>query len=260
MSRAVIIASHRRSGTHLMLDSLRANARDVQQRTMTLDRIEPSHPKHLPLAEFDRRLRSKRHTVLVKTHGLPDQRAWQTSEAAAYATELVAAAPVILVHRDGRDVLVSLYHYLATFSPSVAEKSIAQFIRARRSSPDASARTLPAYWQYHVLSWLDAGPRAVAGFDELTTAFEPTIRDVADRVGLRLRRTITPVTLGSRPRPAERVRRVLRRSVGVSVPRRSTAIRPRSGVSGRWRDEFAAADAALFHAEAGEALRRLGYT
>lgn len=260
MNRAIVVASHRRSGTHLMLDLLRANGLDIHQRTLTLDRIEPSHPEHLSISEFDRRLRSKRRMVLVKTHGVPDQRAWESPEVGAYVGELVAATPAVFVHRDGRDVLVSLYHYMTSFSPAVAQKSFSEFIRARRSAPDAPNITLPGYWQYHVLAWLDFRPRASVGFGELTTAFEPTIREIADRVGIRLRKDVATVKLESQTKSADRAWRLLRRRLGLSLAPRSTAIRPLAGRSGGWRAEFGDADLALFHADAAEAMRRLGYT
>src|SRR5207244_5188413 len=147
VNRIVVVASHRRSGTHLMLDSLRSNVRDVHGRFMTLERIEPSHEKHLPIAEFDRRLRSQRGIVLVKTHPLPSAGAWQAPGADEYASELLATAPTIYVHRDGRDVLVSLYRFVQSYSAQVAEQSFAGFLRANHTGLDAAGISRPAYWQ-----------------------------------------------------------------------------------------------------------------
>lgn len=259
MNRVIIVASHRRSGTHLVLDSLRANAPDVHPAFMTLERIDPSHPNHLPLAAFDRTLRSRKGIVLVKTHALPDARDWQSSEAGDYATHLLAGASTVYVHRDGRDVLVSLYHYMASYSPDVASVPFGDFIRARRNAPDAPAISRPGYWQHHALTWLRSEPEALAPFASLQTDFETTLRAVADRLDLRLRPTLRQVSLDERGGWANAVRRVLLRRFGIGGGRRSTAIRPRAGGSGGWRAAFGAEDLAFFESEAAEAMDTLGY-
>ena len=241
-----------------MLDSLRANARGVHRRFMNLDRIEPRHPEHIRIEEFDERLRSREGTVLVKTHSLPDPRAWQTPEAGRYAAELLADAPVIYAHRDGRDTLVSLYHYMASFSADIAQQSFAAFIRHQQSAPDAPALSRAAYWQHHVLTWARAKPRALAGFGEMLADFESTLRGVAERVGLELSATVAPVGLDGGPGKGNVVRRLLGGQLRMG-PRRSTAIRPRGGATGGWRELFDADDVAFFDAEAGEAMRTLGY-
>lgn len=258
MTRIIVVASHRRSGTHLMLDSLRANAPGVHRRFMNLDRIEPRHPEHIPIEEFDERLRSREGTVLVKTHSLPDPRAWQTPEAGRYAAELLADAPVIYAHRDGRDTLVSLYHYMASFSDDIARQPFAAFIRHQQSAPDAPALSRAAYWQHHVLTWVRAKPRALGGFAEMQADFDATLRRVAERLELPLLPTIAPVTLDADDGIGNAVKRVLggRRRTGR---RRSTAIRPRGGSTGTWQDMFDAEDVAFFEHEAAEGMRTLGY-
>src|SRR4029078_11960558 len=102
VSQIVVVASHRRSGTHLVLDLLRRNVRDAQHRFMPLERIEPTHEKHVPIVEFDRRLRSQRGVVLVKAHALPGTAVWRAPEGDAYAAALLSQAPTIYVPRARR--------------------------------------------------------------------------------------------------------------------------------------------------------------
>jgi hypothetical protein len=257
VNRVVVIASHRRSGTHLMLDSLRSNVRDVGRRFMTLERIEPSHEKHMPVAEFDRRLRSQRGVVLVKTHALPGAGAWQAQEAADYASELLATAPTIYVHRDGRDVLVSLYRFVQSYSPQVAAQSFAEFLRAKHTGPDAPGISRPAYWQRHVLAWLDRGPTTTASYERLQGEFETSLRSIADALDLGLRPALSQVRLEPRGRRIPVLHR-LQRVLGLR-PVGSTAIRPQAGRVGGWRQVFDPADLAWFESEASAAMRRLGY-
>jgi Sulfotransferase domain len=257
LKRVVVVASHRRSGTHLMLDSLRSNVRDVERRFMTLERIEPSHEKHMPVAEFDRRLRSQRGVVLVKTHALPDATAWQDREAADYASELLATAPTIYVHRDGRDVLVSLYRFAQSYSPQVAAQSFAEFLRANHTGLDAPGISRPAYWQRHVLAWLDRSPTTTASYEGLQGDFEALLRSIAERLDLGLRPALRQVPLEPRGRRVPVLHR-LQRVLGLR-PVGSTAIRPQAGRVGGWRQVFDDADLAWFESEAAGAMGRLGY-
>jgi hypothetical protein len=257
VKQVIIVASHRRSGTHLMLDSLRGNVRDVHRRFMTLERIEPSHQNHLPVAEFDRRLRAHRGVVLVKTHALPGAAGWQAREAGGYAEELLAAWPTIYVHRDGRDVLSSLYRFVQSYSTEVAEQSFADFLRSRHTGVDAAGVTRPAYWQRHVLAWLDRNPATTVSYEGLQEDFEALLRGIAERLDLRLRPVLSQVRLEPRGRKVPIVHR-LQRALGLR-PIGSTAIRPQAGRVGGWRQLFDDADLAWFESQASEAMRRLGY-
>jgi hypothetical protein len=259
VTRVVVVASHRRSGTHLVLDSLRSNGLDVNARYLTLERLDPAHERHLTVEQFDRRRRRGEGTTLVKTHTLPDPAAWRDPVAEAYARELLAEAPTVYVHRDGRDTLVSLYHYVASYSPQVAEQSFGEFMRAPHTAPDATGLSRAAYWQHHVLAWLDARPTTLVGYAELLADFPTVMAGLGTALGLGLRPDLQPVELeppaGTVSSHARRVRRAISANPGVV----STAIRPRTGGSGGWQAAFEGADLADFDRAASEAMRRLGY-
>ena len=259
LTSVIVVASHRRSGTHLVLDSLRNNGLDVHPRFLTLERIDPAHERHLTIDQFDRRLRRNAGTVLVKTHALPGPAAWEDPVAEAYVRELLAGAPIVYVHRDGRDVLVSLYHYVATYSPLVSGQSFGEFIRAPYTAPDAMGLSRAAYWQHHVLAWLDARPTALVGYAELLAGFPTVMARLADAVGLELKPDVQPVALEPPAGPLTNLVRRVRRASGTDRVPVSTAIRPRSGGSGGWQAAFEDGDLALFEGDASEAMRRLGY-
>jgi hypothetical protein len=244
-----------------MIDLLRANGRDVRPHFLTLERIEPAHPKHIPVTEFARRLRTRQGTVLVKTHALPGAVAWQTPDAAAFAAELLAGSATVYVHRDGRDVMVSLFHYMRSYSPDLAGVSFGEFIRATTSTGDGSHLSRAAYWGHHVLAWTDptataTKATATASFEALQADLEAGLAEIADRVALDLQPTLRPINLERRRGP---VGALLQPNRWLGRPPRSTAIRPRAGASGSWRDAFDEADVAWFDEQAGEAMRRLGY-
>ena len=154
---------------------------------------------------------------------------------------------------------MSLYHYVATYSPQVAGQSFGEFMRALHTAPDATGLSRAAYWQHHVLAWLDARPTALVGYAELLAGFPTVMARLADGVGLRLRPDVQPVALEPPAGGLTRLARRVRRASGTNRAAMSTAIRPRSGGSGGWQEAFEDGDLALFEGEASEAMRRLGY-
>lgn len=257
--RAIVVASHRRSGTHLLIDSLRNNVRDVAADYLNVDHIQPDHPQHMPLAEFDRRLRSTSGIAIVKTHALPDGDGWKDPAAREYLVRLLAELPTIYVYRDGRDVLTSLYHYIGAYEPRVAATPFGEFIRATYTAEEAHGLNRTAFWQRHVLAWLDHGPTATVSYERLRHDVGGALGAIAGDVGFEMRSRVTPVPLpGSQPRPGP-LRLLARRLVKPFRRKRSTAISPRTGTSGGWRGSFGPGDGEWFLEIAGNAMQRLGY-
>ena len=65
----VVVASFRRSGTHLTIDSLINNASDVHSAYLNLETLNPAHKEHVSDAAFVEQLnRERRKSVIVKTH------------------------------------------------------------------------------------------------------------------------------------------------------------------------------------------------
>lgn len=240
-----------------MLDSLRNNCRDVDRAFLTLEHIEPGHPRHVPLEEFQRRLASATGTVLVKTHSLPDASGWQDARGQAYAAKLLADTPTVYVHRDGRDVLVSLYNYLASFTPEVAATPFKSYIRAVYKGGEGAGFDRAAFWQRHVQAWLDRGSLTTGGYENLETDYVATVSRVATEAGLTLRSTVEPIEIERGSRLKRRARRLMRRALRLDP--RSSAIHPRAGVAGRYRAMFDDEDLAWFESRAGAAMRLLGY-
>jgi hypothetical protein len=154
-------------------------------------------------------------------------------------------------------VLVSLYRFVQSYSPQVAAQSFAEFLRANHTGLDAPGISRPAYWQRHVLAWLDRGPTATASYEGLQGDFEAVLRSIAERLDLGLRPVVSQVRLEPRGRRVPVLHR-LQRVLGLR-PVRSTAIRPQAGRVGGWRQVFDDADLAWFESEAAGAMGRLGY-
>lgn len=171
----VLIASHRRSGTHLTLDLLRRNfpacrpamlpLENPHHSYLNIDRFETGHA--VPVTQREAlRLLGKAARPLVKTHSEPGLEAVPI-DAEPFISDLAGRARTLYVHRDGKKVMCSMWTWRKVFDPE-ARVPFSEFIR----QPDGQARSRVRVWGEHVSSWL-AVPDVLA-FD-----FDRIVRDTA---------------------------------------------------------------------------------
>mgnify|MGYP001335287435 CR=1 FL=1 len=169
----IVVASHRRSGTHLTLDLLRRNFPACRPRMLPLenphhayfniDRFEPSTT--LPCTQREAlRLLSKAPRPSVKTHATPDFPD-VPPEHAGFVRDLVARSKAVYVWRDGKKVMCSMWTWRRVFDPA-ARVPFAEFIR----QVDGRGRSRPRVWGEHVAAW-----RSTPGV--LSIEFERIVRD-----------------------------------------------------------------------------------
>jgi hypothetical protein len=149
----IVVASHRRSGTHLTLDLLRRNFPACRPRLVPLER---SHNAYLNIDRFDPetempctrrealRLLSKAARPSVKTHAEPEF-AGIAPEHAGFVRELLDRSRVIYVWRDGMKVMCSMWTWRRVFDPA-ARVPFSEFIR----QTDGRGRSRPRAWAEHV--------------------------------------------------------------------------------------------------------------
>ncbi len=178
----IIVASHRRSGTHLTLDLLRRNFPACRPRMLPLenphnayfniDRFEPTTTMPCTRAEA-LRLLSKARRPSVKTHAEPGF-ADVPPEHAPFVRALVERSKILYVHRDGKKVMCSMWTWRRAFDPA-ARVPFAEFIR----QTDGRGRSRPRVWAEHVAAW-----RATDGV--LSIDFDRIIKDTSallDEIG-----------------------------------------------------------------------------
>ena len=246
----VVIASHRRSGMRHVIDALRYNSPDICDSFMALEQTEASHGANIPLGQFRRQLLSLEGRVLISVNDLPDATYWRDLDERLFARTILRNSPAIFAHRDGRDVMVSLYYYMRSISETVRNQSFSQFLRGDPTlHGEETGLSRPGYWAHHARSWLGRGNRLVVSYADLETRYDETVRKMTDFLGVRANERLREINM---PAPAER-KGVLGR-LGVRAPGA-----PRVGRSGDWRSHFDKRDLAFFTKEAGDMMRRLGY-
>ena len=169
----VLVASHRRSGTHLTLDLIRRNFPACMPRMLplenphdsylNLDRFEAGHPVACGEREALRIL-SKARRPLLKTHSEPGYDAVDPARR-PFLEGLLAKAKTIYVWRDGKKVMCSMWTWRRVFDPA-ARVPFSEFIR----QTDDRGRSRVRVWGEHVSAW-----RAQPGV--LVVDFERIVRD-----------------------------------------------------------------------------------
>jgi len=258
-AKTIVIASHRRSGMQWTIDALRNNSSDINDSYMSLEQMEADHDAAIPLSKFRRQLLNMDGRVLINVHDLPSADSWEGLDERLFVRAVLQHSPTIYVHRDGRDVMVSLYYYMQSFSETVRNQSFAQFLRGE-AAPDGDESTYsrPGYWAYHVESWLQMDNLLAVSYSELETNYETTVRKLAAFLEVKLSDSLRPPAVPG-PRSSEPILDNVLGRLGVRRRRSLYSDQARVGKSGDWRKLFDKLDREFFAREAGEAMRRLGY-
>lgn len=258
-ANTIVIASHRRSGMQWTIDALRNNSPDINDSYMSLEQIEADHDAAVPLSKFRRQLLNSDGRVLISMHDLPAADSWKGLDERLFVRAVLQHSPTIYVHRDGRDVMVSLYYYMQSFSETVRNQTFAQFLRSEAAlDGEDSAYSRPGYWAYHVESWLQKDSLLAVSYGELETNYEATVRKLAAFLQVNLDDRLRPLTTPGPQNSEPMIDNVLGR-LGVRRRRGAFPDQARLGKSGDWRKLFDRRDRDFFAREAGDALQRLGY-
>jgi hypothetical protein len=190
----ILVASHRRSGTHLTLDLLRRNFPACRPRMLplenphfsylNLDRFEPATT--LPCTEREAlRILSKSARPLLKTHAEPGF-ADGAPEHDAFVRALAAKSKTIYVHRDGKKVMCSMWTWRRVFDER-ARVPFAEFIR----QTDDRGRSRVRVWADHVRAWRETPGVLMVEFDRIVRDAPALLIDLGAFIGE------TPVGAGS---------------------------------------------------------------
>ena len=205
----VFVASHRRSGTHLTLDSLVANFDEFVGGFENYDS-----------QQYDSNAR------LFKTHVDGDT-----------ASETFCKnARVVYVVRDGRDVMVSLFNYAKSHDPEICKMSFSDFLQTE--NPYSKTKAVQGfnriqYWNHHVQSWLlqKEIPVKVVTFDQWKASTEETLEELAKFLESSPKSKTKSMVMKSRQRWTKRIFA----KIGLT---KNTAVQFRGGRSQVWKEYF----------------------
>ena len=219
ITEPVFVASHRRSGTHLTLDTLVAN----------FDYFKLGFENFDSCTEADKRLFKTHLDGVLATGLVPD------------------GSKIVYVVRDGRDALVSLYNYEKSYDADVQKQDFSNFIRSPNPyacSEEAKGMNRAEFWNFHVQSWLKqtAFPVKLVTFDGWKVTFEKKITELEEF--LKLDAVDKPTSMVMKPKQFL-LKKVLSK-LGLS---RNTAIQFRGGRSQVWKENFSKQDLEYFESQ-----------
>lgn len=256
--KPIVVASHRRSGTHLMLDLLRRQfpacrppfrlgVNPHRYLYFVLDRFRPTHRHHVGSAACLKMMRTARMPCL-KTHSTPDFPTVM-DEAKPLCEQIMRQAVVVYCVRDVRAVLASLH----TFEAIAEDRPRAPFAEYIRQEVDGRPR--PRIWADHVNAWLEGHPeRHAVHYEDVVADPGGILEELASWLGQPPER-VEPILP---PKLRYRQQLWLARLAGIpsstNVIGRKWRLKPLD-----WRTAYSDADMAFLEDHAGDVMRRLGY-
>ena len=256
MQRPIAVISHERSGTHLTLDTLRNFFKETSTRQLPF-----TSPQSLYFNLDWKLAREAEQTMeqierlssrpLLKTHMLPDLSTVWKEEAKPLFRDLLDQSDHVYVLRDGRDVMVSFYYYRQSFEDynGTFEGTFSEFLE--RGNGDDKPPP-PVSWAEHVRAWTGQPGVTVVKYEQMLSEFPQVLERMRERLAIRRnRRPPEPVKLTK-----SRLARAVQRMLGTQD---SSAVQPRKGKVGDWRNHFSEEDKAYFKQAAGDVLIEWGY-
>jgi hypothetical protein len=261
---AILVASHPRSGTHLVLDTIRRQipatagwrlpGLPLDHLYLNLERLGADWRRFEPALAWRILRRVKR--PLMKTHFRADfSDSWSAGESvvpAAEFQEVVNAARVIYVVRHPLAVMSSYMQFLSAIHPDVRGMSLDDFI----FSPHWTGQTdRLGWWCAHVQGWRARPDTLLLRYEDLVASPRPSVEKIAAHIGEtpRLREPYLP------PKITSLAQTRLNRLTRLSPP--STAI---VGNSARfplvdWRKTLKPETREAVRARCGALLETFGY-
>ena len=290
----LLVSTHPRSGTHLLINSLCLNFAGVVFQPLrgqypTLERLVMDHDDTYSQA-WESYLNPQPGIVtVVKTHMTPSDIAATGGSGSGLSSRdqelfdrIVGSAKRLCIYRDGRDALLSWYHYMKEFGgglptdlpPRLAHCTPGEFIRMpnRYHAPiratQPTDRNRVAYWNHHVESTIDEANTFSCSFEALRNDLNTTLGRLATDLGWEERR-LSPLEHPPLVRPA----RLLVGKLWQAACRRMSARRhakrgchpppspawARQGQCGTWQEQYRPEDIHFFDEWAGDTLARWGY-
>lgn len=255
--KAIIIASHPRSGTHLLIDFLRKQFSECQSHLvffetrhhayLTLDHLSTQHKPNISQKQALSIL-SKSKVPIIKTHCLPDFE-YLGCENAEFIERLKSVATTFYVVRDGRDVMCSTYLWRQKFDPK-AHCSLSDFLRVKYEG-----LTYPEIWAEHVNNWVPQPEVSILKYEDIIENPLGELKKISHKIDLLplYKKPLLPKKQAPRSRWGDYFLRITRQFESTAIGGQSPKKRK------NWNEILSSEDQNFFLEKAGKALIQLGY-
>ncbi len=232
----IIVASHRRSGTHLTIDSIISNLVGFN-RYLSLDTLTESD------IDIDFLKELEQGGLVFKTHADPNEvKALGDND---FRKKIYESSEIIYVIRDGRDVMVSLYEYRKRHDHSFAGVPFTKFIHQKNDysvTSESEGLTRLEYWRYHVIGWMGMDPKPVVmNYETWIADYKNAIKELSVKTSIEQKSRITDL------RQTNRFLVNLKKAMSKLTKRKSlTAVEFNKGKVGEYKNYFSDTDLSYF--------------
>jgi len=258
VGQPVIVATHPRSGTHLVLDFIRKQFADCRSWKYLAETKNHLYLDIDPLLFSSRICKNDRDKIrfaqkilkrakhpTIKTHCLKRH----LDHHSQWSNKLIEKSKIVYVVRDGRSVLCSLHPFVKGYSEK-AQCSFRDFIRQESNGMSRCKK-----WANHVTEWMNTPDILFIRFEDVIKNTEATLAKIGEHLDLKplYINPLLPKSIQSR-----------RESIWLAL----TQLSPESTTHMNFSDQpkgkkytelFSPEDRAFFQQETGDLLVRLGY-
>jgi hypothetical protein len=260
--RPVVVASHPRSGTHLLIDTLRLNFPDCKswkwwgerKDRLYLNVISLNKCRNLVSEVRAMQILRRARNPIVKTHATADltRDAMDGDLTATPAAEVLSwmkdHSKVLYTYRDGRNALCSLFEVEREWNNGAPQATFSEYIR---QCPNGKSRVRE--WTDHVRGWIDDYRVFCVAMEELLIHPVVCLRGISDYLGLPCDWQHCEIPGITPNLTASRIDRLF-----CTHPSSTAVIHRLSGQTD-WRKHFTPKDREFFASESDELLVKLGY-
>ncbi|WP_133468412.1 sulfotransferase domain-containing protein [Paraglaciecola marina] len=248
----IMVLSHRRSGTHLTIDSITNNFEIFnsaeKKEYFTLDHVfnKSKFKSDEDILNFLDILVTS--PTVLKSHSINDITRYFNNCSSLVrnrVSEIFENSHKVYVYRDGRDVMVSLYHYQKSFNEKTREQTFSQFLRDPcgydKHCHAGKIYSKPGFWGEHVNSWLSDENVEGVRYQDFIEDSESVLKRISSRTNFKLVDELVDLTMR---KDGENLVRKNQRLIN-----KRTSVSFRGGRVGDWSSTFSDEDVVYFQEE-----------
>jgi hypothetical protein len=196
----IIIVSHRRSGTHIVIDLIMNNFINYNKPYINLDSIKGNHGNYGDLDFFKSEINKRPR--LIKTHMNSNIFQYAINKKINnYIHSLLSESKIIYIYRNGKDVMGSLFYYMKQFDESVKKINFEDFIKMKNNFDSDTYKgdlNRVEYWKFHINSWIDKKDILFLSFEELVNEYSGAVFKIAEYINEEKPNNIKNIIIGSK--------------------------------------------------------------
>lgn len=263
----IIVGSHRRSGTHLSIDTIVNNfsqyAKSPHVKDLTLDHLSDHViDKEYPVSKLIKYLKNNNNVMKTHSHGRYAD-FFKGEGVDNQICEIFNDSRKIYIYRDGRDVMVSMYNYMMKFNKTIESLSFSEFIRMKNEFDAESYNSTMnrvEYWAYHINTWREVDDVLWLKYDEFKSNLEEALSKVAKHIDQPVPDCIVDIRRENESFTQKWVKRLTNKVLPDRFKKtRLTSVQFNKGGVGGWQSYFSDEDLDYFNKYAAVTNRFLGY-